>query len=172
RGEHRRRDDEGTWSERLGHGASGQGDGSERPRVTRSPPRGNAGENISCGRKFLPAAADVAGRPGSGHGWRPLVLLGFSAGTALAEHLGERVRAASTAAIVGVLVMMLAFGAASSAIDSLFGMLAPKQSQSAGSGQDQPNLFAFQADASMNSAGTGASPAAGGGGQISPETMS
>lgn len=68
--------------------------------------------------------------------------------------------------------MMLAFGAASSAIDSLFGMLAPKQSQSAGSGKDQPNLFAFQADAS-NSTGSGATaPAAGGGGQISPETMS
>jgi hypothetical protein len=69
--------------------------------------------------------------------------------------------------------MLLAFGAASSAIDSLFGMLAPKQSQSAGSGQDQPNLFAFQADAS-NSTGSGATaPAAGGGGgQISPETMS
>jgi EF-hand domain pair len=68
--------------------------------------------------------------------------------------------------------MMLAFGAASSAIDSLFGLLAPKQPQSAGSGQDQPNLFAFQADASTNSAGTSAPPAAGGGGQISPETMS
>jgi hypothetical protein len=68
--------------------------------------------------------------------------------------------------------MMLAFGAASSAIDSLFGMFAPKQAQSAGSGQDQPNLFAFQADASTNSAGASAPPAAGGGGQISPETMS
>jgi hypothetical protein len=67
--------------------------------------------------------------------------------------------------------MMLAFGAASSAIDSLFGMFAPKQAQSAGSGKDQPNLFAFQADAST-SAGQGAAPAAGGGGQISPETMS
>lgn len=67
--------------------------------------------------------------------------------------------------------MMLAFGAASSAIDSLFGMFAPKQAQSAGSGKDQPNLFAFQADAST-STGQGAAPAAGGGGQISPETMS
>src|SRR5262249_53506906 len=68
--------------------------------------------------------------------------------------------------------MMLAFGAASSAIDSLFGLVSPKQTQPAGSGQDQPNLFAFQADAGTNSAGASAVPAAGGGGQISPETMS
>jgi Ca2+-binding EF-hand superfamily protein len=68
--------------------------------------------------------------------------------------------------------MLLAFGAASSAIDSLLGLLAPKQTQSAGSGQDQPNLFAFQADAATNSAGTSAPPVPGGGAQISPETMS
>jgi len=75
--------------------------------------------------------------------------------------------------MVGVLVMMLALGAASSAIDSLFGLLAPKQSQSAGSGQDQPNLFAFRADASSSSGSGATAPAAGGGsGQISPETMS
>ena len=67
--------------------------------------------------------------------------------------------------------MLLAFGAASSAIDSLLGMFTPKQTQSAGSGKDQPNLFAFQADAST-STGQSAAPAAGGGGQISPETMS
>src|SRR5262249_16917264 len=41
-----------------------------------------------------------------------------------------------------------------------------------GSGQDQPNLFAFQADAATNSGGTSAPPVAGGGAQISPETMS
>lgn len=69
--------------------------------------------------------------------------------------------------------MLLAFGAASSAIDSLFGMFAPKQTQSAGSGQDQPNLFAFQADASSSTGSGATAPAAGGGGgQISPETMS
>lgn len=67
--------------------------------------------------------------------------------------------------------MMLAFGAAASAIDSLFGLVSPKQTPSAGSGQDQPNLFAFQADAA-SSIGPGAAPAAGGGAQISPETMS
>jgi EF hand domain-containing protein len=68
--------------------------------------------------------------------------------------------------------MLLAFGAASSAIDSLFSFATTKQTQSAGSGQDQPNLFAFQADAATNSAGAGAGPAAGGAAQISPETMS
>src|SRR5439155_18226317 len=57
-------------------------------------------------------------------------------------------------------------------IDSLFSFASTKQTQSAGSGQDQPNLFAFQADAATNSAGTGASPAAGGAAQISSETMS
>src|SRR5690348_12326687 len=76
------------------------------------------------------------------------------------------------AAIVGVLAMMFALGAASSAIDSLFGLISPKQTQATSSGQDQPNLFAFQADAATNSAGTSAGPAAGGGAQISPETMS
>jgi hypothetical protein len=66
---------------------------------------------------------------------------------------------------------MFALGAATSAIDSLFGLVSPKQTQSAGSGQDQPNLFAFQADAAT-SIGPGAGPAAGGGAQLSPETMS
>ncbi len=68
--------------------------------------------------------------------------------------------------------MLLAFGAAASAIDTLFGLASTKQTPSAGSGQDQPNLFAFQADAATNSAGIGAGPAAGGGAHISPETMS
>ena len=68
--------------------------------------------------------------------------------------------------------MMFALGAAASAIDGLFGLVSPKQTQSAGSGQDQPNLFAFRADAATNSAGAGAGPAAGGGAQIAPETMS
>jgi len=68
--------------------------------------------------------------------------------------------------------MLLAFGAAASAIDSLFGLASTKQTQPAGSGQDQPNLFAFQADAATNSAAAGAGPAAGGGAHISPETMS
>jgi len=67
--------------------------------------------------------------------------------------------------------MMFALGAATSAIDSLFGLMSSKQTQSAGSGQDRPNLFAFQADAAT-SIGPGAGPAAGGGAQISPETMS
>ena len=67
---------------------------------------------------------------------------------------------------------MLALGAASSAIDSLFGLISPKQTQATNSGQDQPNLFAFRADAATNSAGTSAPPAAGGGAQIAPETMS
>lgn len=68
--------------------------------------------------------------------------------------------------------MMLAFGAAASAIDSLFGLASTKQTQSAGSGQDQPNLFAFQADAATNSSGASAGPTPGGGTNISPETMS
>lgn len=68
--------------------------------------------------------------------------------------------------------MILAFGAATSAIDSLLGLVSPKQTQSAGSGQEQPNLFAFQADAATNPAGGSAGPAAGGGANIAPETMS
>src|SRR5215468_1468943 len=73
----------------------------------------------------------------------------------------------------GVLVMLLAFGAAASAIDGLFGLASTKQTPSAGSGQDQPNLFAFQADATANSVGaTAPPPAPGGGAQIAPETMS
>jgi hypothetical protein len=98
-------------------------------------------------------------------------LLGFSAGTPLAEFLA-RGYVPRLAAMVGVLVMMLALGAASSAIDSLFGLISSKQTHAANSGQDQPNLFAFQADAATGSTGTSASPAAGGGAQIAPETMS
>lgn len=67
--------------------------------------------------------------------------------------------------------MMLALGAATSAIDSLFGLVSAKQTKSAGSGQEQANLFAFQADAA-SSTGASAGPAAGGGGQLSAETMS
>jgi hypothetical protein len=67
--------------------------------------------------------------------------------------------------------MMLAFGAAASAIDSLFGLASTKQAQSAGSGQDQPNLFAFQADATTSTGSTAASTS-GGCSSISPETMS
>jgi EF-hand domain pair len=68
--------------------------------------------------------------------------------------------------------MLLAFGAAASAIDSLFGLVSSKQTSPAGSGQDQANLFAFQADASTPQS-TSTTPGSGGGGaQISPETMS
>lgn len=67
--------------------------------------------------------------------------------------------------------MMLALGAAASAIDGLFGLVSAKQTPSAGSGQEQANLFAFQADAAATT-GPGAGPAAGGGAHISPETMS
>src|SRR6185369_7566044 len=77
----------GRGANGWGMGLPGMVTGRNAVRVTRAPARGNAGENISCGRKFLPAAADVAGRFGSGRGRRPLVLLGFSAGTAFAEHL-------------------------------------------------------------------------------------
>jgi len=68
--------------------------------------------------------------------------------------------------------MLLAFGAAASAIDTLFGLVSSKQTSQAGSGPDQANLFAFQADASTPQS-TGTTPGSGGGGaQISPETMS
>jgi Ca2+-binding EF-hand superfamily protein len=68
--------------------------------------------------------------------------------------------------------MLLALGAASSAIDSLLGLTSSKQAQTAGSGgQSQPNLFAFQADATTSTGSTAASTS-GGGSPISPETMS
>lgn len=67
--------------------------------------------------------------------------------------------------------MMLALGAATSAIDSLFGLVSAKQTPSAGAGQDQANLFAFQADAATSTS-AGAASAAGGHARISPETMS
>ena len=129
-------------------------------------------KTFSCGRKFLPLAADVAGALGSSSVRKALILSGFSAGTAFAEWFGERIRAAFSG-YCGVLAMFLAFGAAASAIDSLFGLASTKPTQSAGSGQDQPNLFAFQADAATSSVGTSAPPPApGGGAQIAPETMS
>jgi hypothetical protein len=68
--------------------------------------------------------------------------------------------------------MLLALGAASSAIDQLLGLVSSKQTQGTGSGgQNQPNLFAFQADATASTGSTAAS-ASGGCSSISPETMS
>src|SRR3954464_9959922 len=75
-------------------------------------------------------------------------------------------------ALAGVTLMLLALGAASSAIDALVGLASSKQAQPAGSnGQAQPNLFAFRADAPTSTASTAGS-ASGGGSQISAETMS
>jgi Ca2+-binding EF-hand superfamily protein len=68
--------------------------------------------------------------------------------------------------------MLPALGAASSAIDQLLGLTSSKQAQPAGSGgQNQPNLFAFQADATTSTGSTAASTS-GGCSPISPETMS
>jgi len=67
--------------------------------------------------------------------------------------------------------MLLALGAASSAIDSLLGLTSSKQAQPGSGGQNQPNLFAFQADATTSTGSTAASTS-GGCSSISPETMS
>jgi len=68
--------------------------------------------------------------------------------------------------------MLPALGAASSAIDQLLGLVSSKQAQPAGSGgQNQSNLFAFQADATTSTGSTAASTS-GGCSSISPETMS
>src|SRR3954467_7852519 len=68
--------------------------------------------------------------------------------------------------------MLPALGAASSAIDQLLGLMSSKRAQPAGSGgQNQPDLFAFQADATSSTGSAGASTW-GGGSPISPETMS
>jgi len=134
-------------------------------------PAGNAAQDFSCGRKILPEAAFVAGVSGSGEALHPLFCWVFPLARRLLRFLA-RGYVPRLAAMVGVLVMMLALGAASSAIDSLFGLISSKQTQAAGSGQDQPNLFAFRADAATNSAGTSASPTGGCGAQIAPVTMS
>lgn len=67
--------------------------------------------------------------------------------------------------------MLLALGAASSAIDALLGLTSSTQAQPAGHGQNHANLFAFQADATSSTGSTAASTA-GGCSPISPETMS
>jgi Ca2+-binding EF-hand superfamily protein len=64
--------------------------------------------------------------------------------------------------------MLLALGAASSAIDALKALTSSKPPSPAN--QDAANLFAFSADASA-SAGSSSGPGSGGG-SISPETMS
>jgi EF-hand domain pair len=130
------------------------------------------GQNFSCGRKNLPQRHLLPGAAKPSAHKKPLFYRVFPMARRLLNIWREGTRPAWIAATFGVLVMFLAFGAASSAIDSLFGLVSPKQTQSAGSGQDQPNLFAFQADAASNSQGAGAGPAAGGGAHISPETMS
>jgi len=64
--------------------------------------------------------------------------------------------------------MLLALGAASSAIDALKALTSSKPPSPAN--QDAPNLFAFSADASA-SAGSTSDSGSGGGASISPETM-
>jgi hypothetical protein len=135
------------------------------------PPAGNAGQDFSCGRKFLPQRHLLPGVAEPVADEKPSFYWVFPLARRLLRFLARRY-VPRLAAIVGVLVMMLALGAASSAIDRLFGLISPKQTQATNSGQDQPNLFAFRSDAATNSAGTSAPPAAGGGAQISPETMS
>jgi EF-hand domain pair len=130
------------------------------------------GQNFFCGRKILPQRHLLPGAAKPSAHEKPLFYWVFPLAQRLLSIWREGMRPAWIAAAIGVLVMFLAFGAASSAIDSLFGLVSPKQTQSAGSGQDQPNLFAFQADAASNSQGAGVAPAAGGGAHISPETMS
>jgi hypothetical protein len=130
------------------------------------------GQNFSGGRKILPQRHLLPGAAKPSAHEKPLFYWVFPLARRLLNIWREGTRPAWIAAAIGVLVMFLAFGAASSAIDSLFGLVSPKQTQSTGSGQDQPNLFAFQADAATNSQGAGAGPAPGGGAHISPETMS
>jgi hypothetical protein len=130
------------------------------------------GQNFFCGRKILPQRHLLPGAAKPSAHEKPLFYWVFPLARRLLNIWREGMRPAWIAAAIGVLVMFLAFGAASSAIDSLFGLVSPKQTQSTGSGQDQPNLFAFQADAATNSQGAGAGPAPGGGAHISPETMS
>jgi Ca2+-binding EF-hand superfamily protein len=65
--------------------------------------------------------------------------------------------------------MLLALGAASSAIDALKALTSSKPPSPAN--QDAANLFAFSADASA-SAGSTSGSGSGGGASISPETMS
>src|SRR4051812_47344061 len=118
------------------------------------------GGKICPSRQLLPAAS------GASEQGQPLFHWVFQHGTALAEKFSR------SHALAGVTLMLLALGAASSAIDALVGLASSKQAQAAGSnGQAQPNLFAFRADAPTSTASTAGS-ASGGGSQISAETMS
>src|SRR4051794_4745511 len=118
------------------------------------------GGKICPSRQLLPAAS------GASEQGQPLFHWVFHHGTALAEKFSR------SHALAGVTLMLLALGAASSAIDALVGLASSKQAQPAGSnGQAQPNLFAFRADAPTSTASTAGS-ASGGGSQISAETMS
>src|ERR1700752_453446 len=89
-------------------------------RVTRAYARGNAGESLLLWAENSAATAFVAGCCKTLGARKALILLGFSAGTAFAEYLARGTRPTWIASTIGVLVMFLAFGAASSAIDSLF----------------------------------------------------
>src|SRR5881392_4462280 len=118
------------------------------------------GGKICPRRQLLPAVR------GAFEQGKPLFYWVFHHGTALAEKLAEKSRARWSSA------MLLALGAASSAIDALLGLTSSKQAQPAASnGQNAANLFAFQADATT-STGSTAGSTSGGGSQIAPETMS
>src|SRR4029450_4405899 len=121
---------------------------------------------FSCGRKILPQRHLLPGAAKPSAHEKPLFYWVFPMARRLLNYLREGTRPTWIAATMGVLSMFPAFGAASSAIDSLFGLVSPKQTQSAGSGQDQPNLFAFQADAATTSPCGTATPAPRRGGQV------
>jgi hypothetical protein len=87
----------------------------------------------------------------------------------LLRKLRDLLRAADAAAPSWSSAMLLALGAASSAIDALKALTSSKPPSPAN--QDAANLFAFSADASA-SAGSTSGSGSGGGASISPQTMS
>jgi hypothetical protein len=122
------------------------------------------------GRKILPpveAIAEAAAPPTSR---KTAVLLVFGDGTALADTSTEKLRPCH-AAFVGVLAMLLALGAAASALDALQSLTKSSTPPTTGFTQNAANPFDVSGGAAPSASPV---PATGGSGfaQISPSTMS
>jgi hypothetical protein len=123
-------------------------------------------------RKNLPFAAAIAGGAAIPGLQKTAILLGFSRWHGVCSSLRQKLRP-HPAAFVGVFAMLLALGAAASALDALQSLTSSKSSSppTTGFSQDAANPFDVSGGAAPS---TGATAVTGGSGftQISPATMS
>src|SRR6266446_5300334 len=140
-------------------------------RVTRASPAGNAGEIARWGRKILPQRHQLPGSLDLSRCKKPRFYSVFDDGTAFADPSAGKVRPRHAASL-GVLPMLLALGAVSTALDVLQSLTSSKPSspQSTGFGQNSANPFDFSGNGPASGSPT-PPPWSGGTSKISPATL-